>query len=129
MGEVITGWNCDGEYIGGMTSTTNFKQMTNFNNNKVNNAAADRSLLRSTARHRNCHGSLAVVIGIAAMNVPAAEAYTQCHWKQRDLQLLLIEARDTMPAWLQAGFQAGFPITNKPFTELSHVYCRRSLLV
>ena len=54
--------------------------MTNTNNTKANNAAADRSLLRSAALGiATAMAPLAVVIGIAAMNVPAAEAYTQCH--------------------------------------------------
>jgi len=46
QGELYPGSNGDSEYIGGMNSSTNFKQMTNANNAKVNNAAADHSLLR-----------------------------------------------------------------------------------
>ena len=60
-----------------MSLTTNFKQMTNTNNIKVNNAAADRSLLRTAGIGiATALTPLAVVIGIAAMNVPAAEAYS-----------------------------------------------------
>ena len=60
-----------------MSLTTNFKQMTNTNNTKANNAAADRSLLRTAGIGiATALTPLAVVIGIAAMNVPAAEAYT-----------------------------------------------------
>ena len=60
-----------------MSLTTNFKQMTNTNNAKFNNAAADHSLLRSAALGvATALTPLAVVIGIAAMNVPAAEAYS-----------------------------------------------------
>ena len=60
-----------------MSLTTNFKQMTNTNNAKVNNAAADRSLLCSAALGvATALTPRAVVIGIAAMNVPAAEAYS-----------------------------------------------------
>ena len=60
-----------------MSLTTNFKQMTNTNNTKVNNAAADRSLLRTAGLGiATALTPLAVMIGIAAMNVPAAEAYS-----------------------------------------------------
>lgn len=60
-----------------MSLTTNFKQITNTNNAKVNNAAADRSLLRSaTLGVATALTPRAVVIRIAAMNVLAAEAYS-----------------------------------------------------
>ena len=51
------------------------------NTNKVNTTSVvDRSLLRAAgAGIAAALTPLAVVIGIAAMNAPAAEAYTVCH--------------------------------------------------
>ena len=62
-----------------MTSTTHFKPMTNTNNTKTNTSAVDRSLIRRIA---TAVAPLAVVMGIAAMSIPSAEAYrytTSCY--------------------------------------------------
>ena len=56
-----------------MTSTTHFKQMTNINNT----AAAKESGLKQVATGvAFALAPFAVVLGIAAMSVPSAEAYT-----------------------------------------------------
>ena len=60
-----------------MTSTTYFKQMTNNTNTNV----AKSSFVKQTATGvAFALAPFAIVAGIAAFNVPAAEAgYTQCH--------------------------------------------------
>ena len=77
MGELLSGENGDGEYIGGTTSSTHFKQMTNTNitTNKKTGIKQAASLVAMAV------APLAIVMGVAAMSIPSAEArvgFTNC---------------------------------------------------
>ena len=62
-----------------MTSTTHFKPMTN--NNKVNTPAKESVLKQAATGAAFALAPFAIVAGIAAFNVPSAEAYssTTCY--------------------------------------------------
>ena len=72
MGELLSGENGDGEYIGGTTSSTHFKQMTNTN---IAATTKKTGIKQAASLVAMAVAPLAIVMGVAAMNVPSAEAY------------------------------------------------------
>lgn len=74
MGELLSGENGDGEYIGGTTSSTHFKQMTNTN---IATTTKKTGIKQAASRVAMAVAPLAIVMGVAAMSVPSAEAYSR----------------------------------------------------
>ena len=74
LGELLSGENGDGECIGGTTSSTHFKQMTNTN---IAATTKKTGIKQAASLVAMAVAPLAIVMGVAAMNAPSAEAYGQ----------------------------------------------------
>ena len=72
LGEVVSVHSSDSKYIGGMTSSTYKQLMTNINTT----SSKMPSIKEAFGLVALALSPLAVIIGIEAVNVPAAEAYT-----------------------------------------------------